>query len=152
MTRWQQFAVEAPELARFGLSRLRGRVAYLATLRRDGSPRLHPVVVHFGNSELFLYMNPASPKAHDLRRDPRYTLHCAVEDTNGGEGEISISGCAEVIADPATRAALFEAAERNGFHPKDGYILFELSVEKAISTVYAEGEPKTKTWSSNRET
>ena len=40
---WQALADAAPELAAFGAERLHDQVAYLATVKPDGSPRLHPV-------------------------------------------------------------------------------------------------------------
>lgn len=87
MTSWQTFAQQAPELAAFGESRFRSGVAYLGTLRADGGPRVHPVTPIIGE-ELYLFMEPTSPKGRDLRRDPRYTLHCAVEDSSGGAGVV----------------------------------------------------------------
>src|SRR5436305_8996204 len=131
MATWNHFGNVNPEFAKFLKARLQGRVSYLATIRADGSPRVHPIVVHFGEGELFIYMNPASPKAHDLQRDPRYALHCAVEDANGGKGEASISGRSRVIADPVTRKSLFDFASVHGFHPDDGFILFGLTIERA---------------------
>jgi hypothetical protein len=34
-----------------------------------------------GENRLFIFMEPTSPKGHDLRRDGRYTLHCSVADS-----------------------------------------------------------------------
>src|SRR5262249_1269899 len=112
----------------------------------DGSPRIHPVVVHFSDTELFVYMAPASPKVGDLQRDPRYTLHCGVEDTNGGNGEVSISGYAQMLADPVKRASLFENPRANGFDPLDSYVFFVLSVEGVVSIVYETGQAQRTKW------
>lgn len=46
MATWQQFTAAAPELAAFGAERLEGKVAYLATIRADGGPRVHPLTPH----------------------------------------------------------------------------------------------------------
>ncbi|HEX3050658.1 MAG TPA: pyridoxamine 5'-phosphate oxidase family protein, partial [Aggregatilineaceae bacterium] len=78
MSSWKEFTQQAPELAAFGRTRLQSGVAYLGTLRADGGPRVHPVTPILGE-ELFLFMEPTSPKGKDLQRDPRYTLHCSVE-------------------------------------------------------------------------
>ena len=43
MTSWTEFAQQAPELAAFGQARYQTGVAYLATVRADGGPRVHPV-------------------------------------------------------------------------------------------------------------
>ena len=40
---WGVFETNAPEMASFGKKRLDGQVAYLATVREDQRPRLHPV-------------------------------------------------------------------------------------------------------------
>ncbi len=85
MTDWKTFTQQAPELAAFGKARFSSGVAYLATVRADGSPRVHPVTPIIGE-QLFLFMEPTSPKGDDLRRDDRYALHCAVEDSGGGGG------------------------------------------------------------------
>ena len=53
-------------------------------------------------------MEPASPKVADLRRDPRYALHCGVEDNSGGNGEFHIIGRAEEITDQRRRTEAFE--------------------------------------------
>lgn len=149
MATWQEFTGATPELAAFGTQRLEGKVAYLATLRADGAPRVHPVTPHVARGYLFVYMEPTSPKAHDLRRDSRYALHCSVEDTSGGEGEFSIRGQAQVIDDPTVRAALFEAAKAAGYHPQDRYVVFALSIENASSTIYEGGQPIRKRWKAN---
>lgn len=146
MATWQEFAAAAPDLATFGAQRLAGKVAYLATIRADGTPRVHPVTPHIGRGHLFVYMEPTSPKGHDLRRDSRYALHCSVEDTSGGEGEFNIRGRATVVDDPATRAGLFEVARATGYHPQDRYVVFELSAESALSVIYAGGQPVRKRW------
>jgi hypothetical protein len=146
MATWQEFAAATPDLAAFGAQRLMGRVAYLATIRADGAPRVHPVTPHLARGLLFVYMEPTSPKAHDLRRDARYALHCSVEDTSGGEGEFSIRGQAKVIDDLAMRAILFEAARAAGYHPEDRYVVFELSIESALSTIYEGDQPIRKRW------
>jgi hypothetical protein len=93
MTSWIEFAQQAPEFAEFGKARFQSGVAYLGTLRADGSPRVHPVTPIIGE-QLFLFMEPTSPKGKDLQRDARYTLHCSVEDSSGGGGEFYVKGCA----------------------------------------------------------
>src|SRR5262250_3268758 len=84
---WEAFKIAAPELAEFGMKRLEGRISYLATIQNSGAPRVHPVTPHIDGPTCFIYMEPASLKGGDLRRDPRYALHCGVEDNDGGEGE-----------------------------------------------------------------
>ena len=140
---WKDLENADPDLAAFGLSRFETRVAYLATLRQDGSPRVHPVNPIVGQGHLFLFMEPTSPKGHDLRRDGRYALHAAVSDANGTGGEFNLSGRAAFLTDPALRAL---AAQLASYTPAERYILFELSVESAQSTQYQNGEPVHRRW------
>jgi hypothetical protein len=140
---WQSFEGQQPEFAAFGAQRLNGKVAYLATVRKDGSPRVHPVTPIIGQGHLFVFMEPTSPKGHDLRRDARYTLHCSVSNSSGESGEFFISGRARFIYDPA---AWRLAAELAAYSPADRYILFELDVESASSTIYVDGQPVRQHW------
>jgi hypothetical protein len=141
---WQDLENAQPELAAFGAERFRRfGVAYLATVRADGSPRVHPVTPIVGSARLFLFMEPTSPKGHDLRRDGRYALHCSVSDSSGDSGEFFISGRARFVDDPATRAI---AAELATYTPADYYVLYELDVESAASTIYTAGRPVRQRW------
>ena len=56
--------------------------ATLATLRRDGSPRISGTEVDFDDraGEVYLGGMPGSVKAADLARDPRVALHCPTDD------------------------------------------------------------------------
>jgi len=144
MTSWTEFAQQDTELAEFGKARFQRGVAYLGTLRADGSPRVHPVTPIIGE-QLYLFMEPTSPKGKDLQRDPRYTLHCSVEDSDGGEGEFYVRGRAILIDDPLIRAQAVEAAS---YEPQDRYILFMFSIEFAFMNTYVEGEPNTRRWQS----
>jgi hypothetical protein len=140
---WQDFARAEPELATFGETRLTPGPAYLATVRADGSPRVHPVTPIIGEGHLLLFMEPTSPKGHDLQRGSGYALHCAVSDNDGGEGEFGLTGHAVLTDDPTMR----ELAARYGYQPKESYILFELTVESAFSTTYpGSGLPVRKYW------
>jgi len=52
----------------------------MATLRRDGSPRISGIEMEFSNREVFVGMMPASVKFGDLQRDARVAFHSASED------------------------------------------------------------------------
>jgi hypothetical protein len=79
-------------------------IAYLATVRPDGSPRLHPFCPVLAAGRLYAAIPRSSPKGDDLRRDPR----CAIHAQPGPEDdELAIRARArEVGQDPATRAAI----------------------------------------------
>ncbi len=141
---WHDFALAAPELAAFGEARLKnGPPAYLATVAASGMPRVHPVTPILGEGHLFLFMEPTSPKGQDLQRGSGYALHGWVSSNDGGEGEFWVAGHALFTYDPALR----ELAATYGYQPQDRYILCELTVESAGSTIYPEtGEPIRKRW------
>lgn len=140
---WQRLQEQQPELAAFGAERLNGKVAYLATIRKDGSPRVHPMTPIIGQGRLFVFMEPTSPKGHDLRRDGRYAIHCSVSDTSGASGEFLITGQANLVNDPELRALAVSLAS---YTPADRYILFEFDVESAASTVYPDDRPLRRSW------
>ncbi len=140
---WKTLEDQQPELAAFGAQRLDGKVAYLATIRKDGSPRVHPMTPIIGEGHLFVFMEPTSPKGHDLQRDARYSIHCSVTDSTGQSGEFIVTGRAHLIEDPELRAL---AAEYCSYVPADRYVLFEFDVETASSTTYPEHQPVRVFW------
>ncbi len=143
---WKFLEDQQPALAKFGVERLNGKVAYLATIRKDGSPRLHPMTPIIGEGHLFVFMEPTSPKGHNLQRDGRYTIHCSVSDTSGASGEFIVAGQARLIDDLEVRAL---AARLSSYTPADRYILFEFDVTSAASTIYSEGQPVRQNWKWN---
>lgn len=147
MATWTEFAKQAPKLAAFGAARFSSGVAYLGTIREDGSPRVHPVTPIL-SEQLFLFMEPTSPKGKDLQRDPRYSLHCAVEDSIGGNGEFYVRGHAKLAQDAELRAQAIKAAT---YDPAERYILFVLSVDFAFMNTYVSGEPNTQRWQASGE-
>lgn len=73
--------------------------ATLATLRADGSPRISGTEVDFSGDDLALGSMGGAVKARDLRRDPRFALHCPTVDAVPGEesawaGDAKIAGLA----------------------------------------------------------
>jgi hypothetical protein len=146
MATWSEFSADSPEMASFGKQRLERRIAYLATIRPDGSPRVHPVSPFIAKDHLFVYMEPTSPKGDDLRRDARYAMHSAVEDNSGGQGEFLIRGRAVEITDTESRKEAFEQARNMGYSPQERHILFELRIAEVLATVYEGNRPKRTRW------
>ena len=145
MTTWKAFSEQAPQMAEFGRSRLQSGVAYIGTIRPDGGPRVHPCTPIIGE-QLFLFMEPTSPKGKDLLRDPRYTLHCAVEDSSGGNGEFYVRGHGTLTNDPLLRE---QAVKASSYAPADRYILFVFTVEFAFMNQYIDGNPNVQRWQSS---
>jgi hypothetical protein len=103
---WNQFAALRPALAEPGralLYRVGVGLAYLATTRPDGAPRVHPICPVLTERGAFAFIVP-SPKQRDLRRDGRYALHSFPCPDN--EDAFSCSGRVAVVGDEARRAEL----------------------------------------------
>jgi hypothetical protein len=132
---WKALEESNPELAEFGLDRFSNGLAYLGTIAKNGSPRVHPVTPIIGQGRLFLFMEPTSPKGYDLRRGSRYALHSTVEDVEGRGGEFLITGSGIFIEDAETRAL---AVKLSSYNPAKRYILFELRVDSALGFIYRE--------------
>jgi hypothetical protein len=104
MATWDELETQAPDLATAVRERLTGRKHHtLATLRRDGSPRISGTEVELSGGELWLGSMPRALKALDLRRDPRFALHSATvdppeEDPRGWPGEAKLSGRAVEVS------------------------------------------------------
>ena len=146
MAAWQDFAAAASELADFAIERLDERIAYLGTLTAQGGPPVHPVSPFIGGGHLYVYMDPNSPKVRDLARDPRYALHGTVENNDGGEGEISLTGRARRVDDPAERARAFDTARAANQSPQEPHVVFELELERVLATTYAGGQTDRRRW------
>ncbi|HEX6222184.1 MAG TPA: pyridoxamine 5'-phosphate oxidase [Acidimicrobiia bacterium] len=144
---WGEFAELEPELARFGADRLTAAPAYVATARRSGAPRVHPVTPIFTATGLFLFMEPTSPKGKDLRDQGWFALHNGVPDGAGSGGEFWASGRGFAVDDPEVWSHVADSAS---YEPADRYILFELRLTEARCHGYGDVSlPSTRRWSVN---
>lgn len=142
---WGQFESEAPELAAFGRQRLNVGPAYLATIRLDGAPRVHPVNPKVHGEHLGLYVFPSSPKGADLRRDGRFALHTTVDDVAGHGGEFVVRGRSRLVDD---RDAFGEELADAGLPATDQYVRFELLISGVLVGTYdgASNAPRIERW------
>lgn len=132
MSSWSTFAAEAPSLNVVARERLQDlHVSYLATTARNGAPRVHPVSPILTDDGLYLFMEPTSPKGHDLRRDGRFALSTPVDAPLPTVPEMYFSGRAAAVEDARTRAAVVRAA---GYPVLERFVLFELTVENVMCT------------------
>ena len=105
MASWSEVETDAPELVALARSLLdANKHKVLATLRRDGSPRVSGTEIEIADGELWLGSMPGALKARDLQRDPRFALHGAPLDPDAGwTGDAKLAGLAEEITDPELR-------------------------------------------------
>jgi hypothetical protein len=130
---WQAFAAAAPALAETGrglLTQFGVGLAFLATVRGDGGPRVHPVCPVLSEERLFVLITPGSPKRADLARDGRYALQTFPQPKPGSD-EFYLAGVARFVADPSTRQAVLRDARHQA---NDAEVLFELRIERAMYT------------------
>jgi hypothetical protein len=120
MASWDEFETQAPQLAEAIRTRLDAhKHKMLATLRRDGSPRLSGVEVSYFEGQLWIGMMPNSLKGADLRRDPRFALHSAPVDLDLAAGDAKLSGTAE-LADDGTVRRIAALMSDDGSPPPPG--------------------------------
>lgn len=100
MSSWDEVVAEVPELAAEVRARFAaGRHATLATLRRDGSPRISGTEVEFSGGQVWLGSMAGARKGEDLRRDGRFALHSPTadppeDDPSAWPGEAKLAGLA----------------------------------------------------------
>lgn len=133
MPSFSEFEAAAPELAAAVRRHLEARTHHtLATLRKDGAPRISGTECRFADGELWLGSMWQALKARDLLRDPRYALHAGTDDPPAWTGDAKVAGRAEAITD---RDAIMK---HNGEAANDGEShLFRLDVTEA-STVHVD--------------
>ena len=108
MAAWQDVEAEAPELA----ARAReffdaNKHKTLATLRRDGSPRISGSEIMFADGEMWFGSMWQAVKALDLRRDPRFALHSA-SDGDNFKGDAKVAGRVEEVTSDAVKQAVVQ--------------------------------------------
>lgn len=133
MVTWKAFAAAAPDLAETGrslLNQFRVGLGFLATVRKDGAPRLHPVCPVYSTDDLFILITATSPKRHDLLRDGRYALQTFPQPRPGSD-EFYITGQALLVDDPARRAAILRDAKHMA---DESETAFELWIDRVMHT------------------
>jgi hypothetical protein len=98
---WAEFEAEAPELAARVRERLEAhRHKTIATIRRDGSPRISGTETEFEGGELWIGSMLNALKARDLRRDPRFALHSGSDEPDDWVGDAKVAGIVEEVSAP----------------------------------------------------
>jgi hypothetical protein len=132
MTSWQQVAQDSPDFAaRVQAPFDAGTNKTLATLRRDGSPRISATELSFDGGQVSLGMMPRSVKLADVRRDPRVAVHSPTieppKDLAGWLGDAKLAG------------ALVEAEPPDAQHPEAAF--FHLDITEVVLTYVTNSRP-----------
>src|SRR5687768_14430371 len=128
MASWSDFAADEPRLAgaiRALMQQYGPGLGYLATVRPDGGPRVHPVSPVFTDEGLYCFIVD-SPKRRDLERDGRYALHSFPPEES--DDEAYVSGRAIRVRDPLIVTTLADALHAS---PDVDWHLYELLIESA---------------------
>lgn len=148
MASWADFATAEPTLAtaiRTLVCQYGPGLGYLATVRPDGGPRIHPVSPVITDDGLFCFVL-ASPKRHDLDRDGRYSLHSFP--SADSDDEAYLSGRAAPVTDAALVARL--ATTMRAAAGID-WRLYELTVDVAMVVRHETPTTSTRTvWKDRR--
>ena len=127
MASWSEVEAQAPELAGLAREFLDAHThKTMATLRRDGSPRISGTETDHRDGEVYIGSMWQAVKALDLQRDPRFAIHSGSADPPGWSGDAKIAGRAEEITDLDTVARINEGAPGGRSH------LFRLDVTEVV--------------------
>jgi hypothetical protein len=145
MITWTELERRQPALAAAGRSMFYQHgiaLGFLATVRKDGGPRVHPVCPVLSPAGLHVLILPG-PKRGDLRRDGRYSLHTETFAPPREDDGFAVSGRATEVADQATRGIVRDQvlADFGALWPDfDELTLFELSMASCLLTLTQPGE------------
>ena len=140
---WEEFKKVSPVMAALGAERFnRTGLVIIATIRKDGWPRISPVEPLIADGHLYLGMMWQSRKAQDLLRNPRCTVNTIVSNRDGSDGDFKIYGSAVEIQDLKMRQKYSESLEKKiGLRPKaPEYHLFSIDIDSAAFSIIQEGE------------
>ncbi|MBW8485324.1 pyridoxamine 5'-phosphate oxidase family protein [Actinomadura parmotrematis] len=138
MATWQLFEKEAPDLATVVRARFAAADTHvLATLRKDGSPRVSGTEVDFAGPDLAFGSMLNAVKALDLRRDGR----CAIHAHPAEGGDAKVAGVAVEITDPEEKRAYTTGSE-----PPGGFHAFRLDLREAVVTAVEGDQLAIRLW------
>lgn len=143
MARWAEFERSTPDLAASGRRLLVGAdgsaIGFIATVSRDGYPRLAPVCPIFCDRDVYLSIGIATPKRFDLRNSGRYVLHAFLGDN---DEEFQIAGRAVLVAGTEERDRV-HASIRFSFKKEDP--VFRLEIDRCLWGYWENvGKPNTR--------
>src|SRR5215472_13809742 len=155
MSSWSEFERRAPEMAEAGkklLYQFGPGLAFLATVRKDGAPRLHPICPTVVDGNLYALILPSSPKCGDLRRDGRFAIHTFPPVEN--DDEFLVMGRAHFLEDSAQETRVRDDQKARGMTSTNDEALFRFEIERVMWAKYSGGHgtrpPKYTVWRADR--
>jgi hypothetical protein len=140
---WSEFEAASREMAVAGrglLYRFGVGLGYLATVREDGGPRIHPFCPIIDAGGIYGLIGP-SPKQRDLFRDGRYAVHSFP--SRDRDDEFYFTGRAHPRTDAQLVDRVRQTMMSTGATSSGDEALFEFDIERALLAQYkARGEPE----------
>jgi len=149
MITWTEFERQQPALAAAGRGQFYQHgigLGFLATVRRDGGPRVHPVCPVISPAGLHILILPG-PKRGDLRRDGRYALHSEMVAPPHEDDGFALFGRATELTDQVTWQTVRDQVLKDFgqlWPAFDDNTLFGLSIERCLLTLTEPAEPHEK--------
>ena len=148
MATWADLEAAEPDMAARGFPKPPDAffaLAYLATVRADGAPRVHPFCPIFAGGRVFAAIPRSSPKGNDLRRDGRYVIHAL---PGRDDAEFSLRGTAVEVDDPHVLGVVYAAVDASGVGGMMQSVrhdaVFEFDIERADAAHWEQvGKPGT---------
>ena len=142
MLAWRDFRSERPDLAAKGRDLFYEHgvgLGFLATVRPDGGPRVHPICPIVSDDGLFALIVPG-PKLGDLRRDGRYALHIETVPPPRHDDAFYVTGWAAEVHDRGAwdriaKQFLAERHEHSRWPGFDEQVLFEFHLDRCLLTL-----------------
>ena len=120
-------------------------LGYLATVRKDGGPRVHPCCPIVADGDLWVFVLTRSPKGQDLLRDGRFAVHSFPKPEL--DDEFYVTGTVAVVDDEQRRASVAAATVAHVGEAEE--TLFRLDLERAMVATYQyrpQWPPKYQIW------
>ncbi|GAA2734810.1 pyridoxamine 5'-phosphate oxidase family protein [Actinocorallia aurantiaca] len=141
MATWKRFEEEAADLAATVRERFEAAKTHvIATLRKDGSPRVSGSEVDFQGADLAFGSMLNAVKARDLQRDGRCAIHAHPAGPEH-DGDAKVAGIAIEITDPHEKKGY-----TTGKEPPGDFHAFRLDLHEAVLTSVEGDELVIRTW------
>lgn len=142
MISWGEFKQEKPDWAE-AAERLfipdDNGIGFLATVARDGRPRIAPVCPIFAMDRVYLSVGGTTVKRFDIANDGRYVLHAFLGDS---DEEFQFSGTARIVDSGEERGRVHDAIT---FQYEAADMICELTMARALWAYWINpGQPGTK--------
>ncbi|MDE0802251.1 MAG: pyridoxamine 5'-phosphate oxidase family protein [Acidimicrobiales bacterium] len=145
MATWTEIETAAPDLAALVRKRFDAHLhKTMATLRRDGSPRISGTEVTFADGEVWIGSMGGAVKVRDLLRDGRVAFHSAPLDTKMGDADAKVAGVAIELHDLAEIQRAWPEWEEQ--HGAGGAHAFRIDVTEVVATTVEGDELVVRSW------